>query len=771
VLQPAGPVLQRLTEPLRTDDTLEVIDCNSGDEIFINAQKRQVSLILFYAKEREQLARAFSFLKRLKPLLQAGRVKALPISPFHQADLLKMFAEHGCAEVIPESTQPKTFRFKLNRYFKMLQSKMKSTVSNATQGDMRVRSQSGQNAEGKKGRDQSGGSSQAEIIDSLTIKGDFWVHKGGSALKVMRRWLVRLQGPSPMVGKWESKISEAGLQEWVWRSTVEAEQEKFYVKDEPGEWVFTGGKPDFQNNTWSFTGEKMELAFYLEGKKVARKFYFNDEGRLLLAADSKRTLSYIPDIIESIEWIVHLSKDEEKKEGDVQIGEDQEKDKSTTVSQTDEETDQSEDIQGAETLNEEDVESADDESSHQSKRKRKKKERESSSTVETEEKGLSSRSAEEDEEVEVERAQSRDKIKKSSLIRKAASESGDLENEETDNADPKNNAVNRKNKKLIEETRSTESDEATKEKNKSEKSQRKKKNKLEDGDEEEDSPESEVKGGSDEDSESRKDKKGRDLESQKEQLKLSSEKRVREKNKKTDEKNAELDSPSENELEEDKEQLAKSGQRSKKLRVVKDLGSEEFSKESEDEERLDLPQDLAGADSISDEKKTDLLKKLRKLERGSSHQVASYQESAEGDSAKDYHVPAEVQALALAIFVSEWVSDPEMSSPKSLECFCKIIPELTPGIEVELWLFHASSWVCLAASNEQKSRFEHLVKTVSLEKPVTRTDHQVTTVVRSSSGTILGAMVLSTEKKILFTDQNLQVIAQLSMRMLESQAA
>ncbi|MBF0315746.1 MAG: PilZ domain-containing protein [Oligoflexia bacterium] len=103
-------------------------------------------------------------------------------------------------------------------------------------------------------------------VESLNIDSDFWISEN---LKDFKRfndtWIFYLKGPSQSVGEWREITGKRSKQVkrddvpgelWQWRPVYKNSD---IFKDQLYSWIFSGGRPQYAEGRWLFSGEAPHL--------------------------------------------------------------------------------------------------------------------------------------------------------------------------------------------------------------------------------------------------------------------------------------------------------------------------------------------------------------------------------------------------------------------------------------------------------------------------------------------------------------------------------
>jgi hypothetical protein len=209
-------------------------------------------------------------LSRLSVLVRESRKKNLKVKFVivsrlgHQVD--KFAAKLGILDFIEVSTSTKALRYKLDYWVKSLKAqikkdaikeanKPKTLAEKDTQGEKKI-------------------SEYTPVwVDPMDCPDDMWlIRNEADCRRVLNKWLVRLRGPSPYVGKWTDSDIKG-----CWEFKLKDAQNAFCGPK--GKWYFRGSqKPEFiwKDNVWLLVGDQYEL-FYQGEQGIQSRVTFKEK--------------------------------------------------------------------------------------------------------------------------------------------------------------------------------------------------------------------------------------------------------------------------------------------------------------------------------------------------------------------------------------------------------------------------------------------------------------------------------------------------------------
>ncbi|MCC7440883.1 MAG: hypothetical protein IT285_04585 [Bdellovibrionales bacterium] len=318
VVEPATDLVRKVVEELKQRDDVQILSCASTLEALPLLRQLGGGVLVLCMGDRETVVKQVSLLKMLGKFLRRGTLKAVSTSQASHRPLYSLYAKHGLNEVVEEPARPRTLLMKLERLIgrlaRRLASKQAAKKEAATGKKRSGSAWRDRRAEEAGGKGRSGEATQ-RFVDPLGIESDFWVAMGGSARQVMGRWMVKLIGPAPTVGRWvetetdSDEESHEKYYEWVPNNAEDAT----FLKEQ-GAWFFLGHKPEFHDERWTFVGKRPELAFYYESQNHGSKIATDEGGHLLVAKDSEAAKKLMPAILKTFERVIRseLQKDQGK---------------------------------------------------------------------------------------------------------------------------------------------------------------------------------------------------------------------------------------------------------------------------------------------------------------------------------------------------------------------------------------------------------------------------------------------------------------------------
>ncbi len=284
-----------------SDFDCEII--NSADEVIQYINMTPSALLMFEIHDRESLTQVINVMKSVEKQIKSNSIKVAGFNHLKNENIEKALKKLGCSDLFEHDIKPKTFSYKIDFWFKTLKSK----------------SSPSDNLEYKDGKEKSPALTEStsktlnglHTVAAMLHEDDVWILKNKNDCKnILRRWLVKLMGPSPQVARWSNvKLNAESGDKQVWQFQYKEGQESSFGKGR-GTWFFEGSRPEFdwKENVWIFSGASAALYYAVENK-VDFRFQVKNNSMFLaensLFATSKRDL-----IIESFNREYEFSNDE-----------------------------------------------------------------------------------------------------------------------------------------------------------------------------------------------------------------------------------------------------------------------------------------------------------------------------------------------------------------------------------------------------------------------------------------------------------------------------
>lgn len=243
------------------------------------------AILIFELTNKKDFQLAASLLKRYRGLIDNGTFKPVCILRVNNKKVEKALVKLGCSDHLAEDITSKTFSYKIDFWNKSIQKHLEIESSrdlSDKQESKESSNYSNQNLENKESKEL------FIATKALDFKSDLWLLQSKSDhKKILRRWLIKLIGPSSYVGVWESCSGKSDL----WRLTLDVSDNFEELIGEEGNWFFFGDKPEFdwKEKKWSFSSDAPHLFFKSIAGEVSSRFKYNN-GSVEFCENSKHAL-------------------------------------------------------------------------------------------------------------------------------------------------------------------------------------------------------------------------------------------------------------------------------------------------------------------------------------------------------------------------------------------------------------------------------------------------------------------------------------------------
>lgn len=308
VYMPIGDSFKKIREQLSQDKAFSPEEFSSGPELATMLTTVPVALVVFHLFKTDHVVKHVTILKTFQDAIKAGRVKPVLIHGRIPDDIINVYQKYGCREFVKEPVTFKSISFKFKKILSTLEAKLKKRDSKEIElkrGQANNKNASYGDNEKKK--------AAFKWIDTPNFESDCWLFDALDPRWVMGKWMVRVRGPSPSIGKWifveekEKRKSDQLLWRWEFRDPAEGNQ---FTKV-AGSWFMRGRKPDFIGEQWVFVSSLLEMRFLDAEQKVLFSKVTTTKGNdIEVAKDTPYAKSLTEAIIESMNKVL---KDRTKK--------------------------------------------------------------------------------------------------------------------------------------------------------------------------------------------------------------------------------------------------------------------------------------------------------------------------------------------------------------------------------------------------------------------------------------------------------------------------
>ncbi|HUP57866.1 MAG TPA: hypothetical protein VM598_10470 [Bdellovibrionota bacterium] len=338
-MRPYGRAYEGAIVRLTRDKGVQLHECDSIAEAVALVRKLNGTVLLCHSSDNDEFVRQVTLLKLLAKQTRLRTCRVITTTSVKHESVVQTLTFYGATDALQEPVNEKALLFKLERQIRSVaQAKAKLARQKAKTEAADAPASSSEDRDAKQGlpdpraassRQESTGASarRPKLLrgEPIPVQSDFWLTDEVETKRIRDRWLLRLIGPSPDLGKWMRAPGAAarrgGRRLWQW---IPNEPEGRALYKEPGEWFFRGQRPEFQEMEWLFVGADPELYFAHSEKPLASKFKTNDRGDLVVARDSPASAELLPLIRESL-WSMnrklrHLKPDEDETASDAEKG-------------------------------------------------------------------------------------------------------------------------------------------------------------------------------------------------------------------------------------------------------------------------------------------------------------------------------------------------------------------------------------------------------------------------------------------------------------------
>lgn len=284
VLEPCTKTVEDLLKIIEEKSQAELIRVGNADEAQQLARHHQPCMLVACIQENAEIPARVNMLKKLEGSIKKGLLKTLFVSKLKNRQINTLITSLGVTDFMEEPVPVRTMAFKANLQLKAIQTIRKQQAQKAANEEKIVFKKS----EAKKDGDRAVNSdSTAKSAPALSLQEDTFLFRNSGAKKVGKKVMVEVEGPTPESGDWVPHEDKGNAQtSWRW---VPKEEKAAEAAGKPAEgWVHEGDKPQFQEATgkWQLASEKPDLSFRKNGEKIASKISTDENGELVVAADS-----------------------------------------------------------------------------------------------------------------------------------------------------------------------------------------------------------------------------------------------------------------------------------------------------------------------------------------------------------------------------------------------------------------------------------------------------------------------------------------------------
>ena len=275
------PLIAELVRFYQGREEFEVEVINSAAEVNQFLMTSEQGILFFQVKTKKDLQDGVAVLKTNKKGIKKGLIKPACISTITNRKVETLLAKYGCQDILDPQTKAKTLTFKLDFWSKPIKKLLQKMQK---EEQLLMQKADAKNAENNNANEKQ----DFEMTKSLELQSDFWLVKAKADYKrILKRYLIRLLGPSPHIGTWIELDPQPGDKQPTWKWVLKDPDNEDYVVDD-GAWFFYGAKPEFdwKIKRWSFASDAPHLYFYARSGEVFSKFKFQ-EGVVRIAENSE----------------------------------------------------------------------------------------------------------------------------------------------------------------------------------------------------------------------------------------------------------------------------------------------------------------------------------------------------------------------------------------------------------------------------------------------------------------------------------------------------
>lgn len=303
------PMIGELMRYYQGQDDFETADVSNPSEVSQLLSMSGNGVIIFKVENKPDLQAVVTLLKSQKKLLKKGLVKTACLSFVKSKKVEKILAKYGCQEVLnPRNITSKTFSFKINFWSKNIRAQLVREEKDAAFQ---------QKANNQNAKDAGAVGAKKEDFkhcEALSLPSDIWISKIKIDHKrILKRYLSRLLGPSPHMGKWMELEPQPGDRLPTWKFVLKDPDGQLIMED--GAWYFSGSRPEFdwKINRWNFSSERPHLYFYTKDGNVHSRLKY-ENGQVLITENSSYALTKEQYILQTCESTFAFDKENEDAE-------------------------------------------------------------------------------------------------------------------------------------------------------------------------------------------------------------------------------------------------------------------------------------------------------------------------------------------------------------------------------------------------------------------------------------------------------------------------
>ncbi len=267
-------------------------------------------IFFFTVSSKEELQAAVKVLRTQRKAIKKGLIKPTCILGKSNRKIEQILAKYNCKEILPADIRAKSAVYKIDFWAKQITGQAK-----------RYQPESSKEAISKVEieKEKETKTSSVIFVEPIEQESDIWIVKHKTdAKKILRRWLLRVMGPSPQVCKWEEVENSTNKSQKTWKLRFTSDEIMFYESE--GVWLFEGAKPEFdwKMKRWNFSSDAPRLYFLEKDKDAVMRFEIAGTN-LEVCENSKKAMAKEASIIKTFDTSYSFEKKKEDEEDETSI--------------------------------------------------------------------------------------------------------------------------------------------------------------------------------------------------------------------------------------------------------------------------------------------------------------------------------------------------------------------------------------------------------------------------------------------------------------------
>ncbi|MAZ48333.1 MAG: hypothetical protein CME65_07200, partial [Halobacteriovoraceae bacterium] len=306
--EPQVPLITELAKLYESREDFNVEMIENAMEVNQFLMNSPQGILFFQIKSKQDLQEAVGILKSNRKAIKKGAIKPACISTIQNRKVESILAKYGCQDILDVDAKAKTLTFKLDFWSKPI----KKVVEKMEREEELKLSRNNKATENQSKTQER---KEFELVSPLELQSDFWLVKAKADYKrILKRYLIRLLGPSPYIGTWVELDPQPGDNQPTWKWVLKDPDNTDYVVED-GAWFFYGAKPEFdwKIKRWSFASDLPHLYFYNRDGETFSKFKMKD-GVVEIADNSEFAVMREPMILETCDSKFNFEGDGQKEE-------------------------------------------------------------------------------------------------------------------------------------------------------------------------------------------------------------------------------------------------------------------------------------------------------------------------------------------------------------------------------------------------------------------------------------------------------------------------